>query len=229
MYPNNNQIFDPQYLARRAQQQQQQAAILASVEFTDLTNPVYEDRRRRKSTTNQEKQAISNMGIVRSTNPLPPHFSTPPMLSSSTQQPHQHIPSNHIHIPKKKQLTKRPRAPQRRRAQNRASQRAFRDRKEKHVQHLETELSNLESKFRELQDSHATLGETNEALKAEVDKLRAEIRTMRVLSVGASSPSSPSLSSSSATSPHGENDFDRFDGAMAIGEAEFEPVDDWGF
>ncbi|CAL8575677.1 hypothetical protein XPA_001588 [Xanthoria parietina] len=180
MYPNNNQIFDPQYLARRAQQQQQQAAILASVEFTDLTNPVYEDRRRRKSTTNQEKQAISNMGI-------------------------------------------------RRRAQNRASQRAFRDRKEKHVQHLETELSNLESKFRELQDSHATLGETNEALKAEVDKLRAEIRTMRVLSVGASSPSSPSLSSSSATSPHGENDFDRFDGAMAIGEAEFEPVDDWGF
>lgn len=65
-YPNNtNQILNPQYLARRAQQQQQQAAILASIEFTDLTNPVYEDRRRRKSTTNQDKQAITNMGIVR--------------------------------------------------------------------------------------------------------------------------------------------------------------------
>lgn len=45
---------------------------------------------------------------------------------------------------------------------------------------------------------------------------------MRVLSVGASSPSS-------AASPNGENDFDRFDGVMGIGEAEFEPVDDWGF
>ncbi len=65
-YPNNNhQFLDPQYLARRAQQQQQQAAILASVEFTDLTSPTYEDRRRKISTTNQNKQAISNMGIVR--------------------------------------------------------------------------------------------------------------------------------------------------------------------
>ncbi|KAL8800673.1 MAG: hypothetical protein Q9200_007176, partial [Gallowayella weberi] len=39
-YTNSpNQVLDPQYLARRAHQQQQQAAILASVEFTDLTNP----------------------------------------------------------------------------------------------------------------------------------------------------------------------------------------------
>ncbi|KAL8947062.1 MAG: hypothetical protein Q9222_006621, partial [Ikaeria aurantiellina] len=101
-------LFDPSYLQRRAQQQQQQAAILASVEFTDLTAPVYEDRRRRKSTTMQDKQAISNMGI-------------------------------------------------RRRAQNRASQRAFRERKEKHVQHLEHELETLEAKHRELQKSHSSL------------------------------------------------------------------------
>ncbi|KAL8994721.1 MAG: hypothetical protein Q9169_005385 [Polycauliona sp. 2 TL-2023] len=134
-YYNSNQILDPQYLARRAQQQQQQAAILASVEFTDLTNPVYEDRRRRKSSTSQDKQAISSMGI-------------------------------------------------RRRAQNRASQRAFRDRKEKHVQHLETELSNLESKFRDLQNSHTTLGNTNEQLKNEVETLKGEIKTMRVLGMG---------------------------------------------
>lgn len=87
MYANNNnhQILDPQYLARRAQQQQQQAAILASVEFTDLTNPVYEDRRRRrKSTTNQDKQAISNMGIVR----FRPFLTQPPPLSSSPSNPH---------------------------------------------------------------------------------------------------------------------------------------------
>ena len=70
-YPNDtNQILDSHYLARRAQQQQQQAAILASVEFTDLTNPVYADRRRRKSSTNQDKQAITNMGIVRFSFPL---------------------------------------------------------------------------------------------------------------------------------------------------------------
>ncbi|KAL8776705.1 MAG: hypothetical protein Q9213_008164 [Squamulea squamosa] len=166
-YPNatNNQILDPQYLARRAHQQQQQAAILASVEFTDLTNPVYEDRRRRKSNTNQDKHAISNMGII---------FA------------------------------------QRRRAQNRASQRAFRERKEKHVQHLETELSNLESKFRDLKTSHTTLGETNEALKAEVEQLREEIKTMRVLSV--------------------PNEFDRFEG-LGVGMADgvFETAADFPF
>ncbi|KAL8683192.1 MAG: hypothetical protein Q9186_000804 [Xanthomendoza sp. 1 TL-2023] len=151
-YPTNpNQILDPQYLARRAHQQQQQAAILASVEFTDLTNPVYEDRRRRKSTTAQDKQAISNMGI-------------------------------------------------RRRAQNRASQRAFRERKENHVHHLETELSNLETKFQNLKTSHTTLGETNEALKKEVEQLRQEIRTMRVLSV--------------------PNDFDRYVEADGLFETE---------
>lgn len=94
MYPNNNQIFDPQYLARRAQQQQQQAAILASVEFTDLTNPVYEDRRRRKSTTNQEKQAISNMGIVRYVQPPFTRLPTiPPFLHSLQFSP---PPSSHI-------------------------------------------------------------------------------------------------------------------------------------
>ncbi|KAL8709604.1 MAG: hypothetical protein Q9220_005696 [cf. Caloplaca sp. 1 TL-2023] len=128
-------LLDPSYLQRRAQQQQQQAAILASVEFTDLTAPVYEDRRRRKSTTMQDKQAISNMGI-------------------------------------------------RRRAQNRASQRAFRERKEKHVQHLESELSALEAKHSQLQKSHSNLGESNAQLKAEVETLRTEIRTMRVLGEG---------------------------------------------
>ncbi|KAL8924670.1 MAG: hypothetical protein Q9172_002572 [Xanthocarpia lactea] len=154
---NSHQFLDPQYLARRAQQQQQQAAILASVEFTDLTNPTYEDRRRKESTTNQSKQAISNMGI-------------------------------------------------RRRAQNRASQRAFRERKEKHVQHLETELSNLESKFHDLKTSHTALGETNEALKAEVEQLKEEIKTMRVLS----------------------NDFDRFDGA-GMADGVFETAADFPF
>ncbi|KAL8935422.1 MAG: hypothetical protein Q9216_005440 [Gyalolechia sp. 2 TL-2023] len=112
------------------QQQNQQQNLLNSVEFTDLTAPVHEDRRRRRSTTLQDKQAISNMRI-------------------------------------------------RRRAQNRASQRAFRERKEKHVQHLEHELEALEAKHRELEKSHTNLGATNDKLKQEVESLRSEIKTLK--------------------------------------------------
>ncbi|KAL9038311.1 MAG: hypothetical protein Q9214_005329 [Letrouitia sp. 1 TL-2023] len=42
----------------------EQQAILNSIEFTDLTAPQHEDRRRRKSTTMQDKQTITNMRIV---------------------------------------------------------------------------------------------------------------------------------------------------------------------
>ncbi|KAL9006122.1 MAG: hypothetical protein Q9188_001142 [Gyalolechia gomerana] len=119
-------MIDHQYI----QQQSQQQDMLNSIDFTDLTAPVYEDRRRKKSTTLQDKQAISNMRI-------------------------------------------------RRRAQNRASQRAFRERKEKHVQHLEHELETLEAKHRELMKSHTNLGETNDKLKQEVESLRLEIRTLK--------------------------------------------------
>ncbi|KAL8703181.1 MAG: hypothetical protein Q9201_003630 [Fulgogasparrea decipioides] len=70
-YPS---ISETQYfLQHRRHQQQQQAAILSSVEFTDLTAPVHEDRRRRKSTTLQDKQAISNMRIVRPSFTIPRH------------------------------------------------------------------------------------------------------------------------------------------------------------
>ncbi|KAI4145537.1 MAG: hypothetical protein LQ341_002365 [Variospora aurantia] len=59
-----HQMINAQYL------QQQQQDMLNSVEFTDLTAPVHEDRRRRKSTTMQDKQAISNMRIVSGVPPL---------------------------------------------------------------------------------------------------------------------------------------------------------------
>lgn len=125
-YTSYPHVIDAQYI----QQQNQQQDIFNSVEFTDLTAPVYEDRRRRKSTTMQDKQAISNMRI-------------------------------------------------RRRAQNRASQRAFRERKEKHVQHLEHELETLEAKHRELKESHTNLGASNDRLKQEVESLRSEIKTLK--------------------------------------------------
>ena len=102
----------------------------------------------------------------------------------------------------------RPPPSQRRRAQNRASQRAFRERKEQHVRHLETELSNLESKFHDLKTSYTALGETNEALKAEVEQLRKEIKTMRVLNV--------------------PNDFDRSDG-VGMADGVFETAADFPF
>ncbi|KAL9604007.1 MAG: hypothetical protein Q9219_000769 [cf. Caloplaca sp. 3 TL-2023] len=152
--------MDAQYLQHHQQQQQQQQQkqhdILSSVEFTDLTAPVYEDRRRRKSTTLQDKQAISNMRI-------------------------------------------------RRRAQNRASQRAFRERKEKHVQHLEQELETLEAKHCNLMKSHSHLGETNDKLKQEVESLRAEIKTLKMFGDGGGS------SSSLLGSPVSSSDFDQFD------------------
>lgn len=69
--------------------------------------------------------------------------------------------------------------PQRRRAQNRASQRAFRERKEKHVQHLEHELEELETKHQNLSKSYTDLDSTHSKLKREVQQLRAELETMR--------------------------------------------------
>ncbi|KAI4108542.1 MAG: hypothetical protein L6R37_000978 [Teloschistes peruensis] len=122
-------MTETQYLLQ--QHAQHQAALLSSsVEFTDLTAPVHEDRRRSRkgsTATMLDKQAISNMRI-------------------------------------------------RRRAQNRASQRAFRERKEKHVQALETQLSALEDRHRDLQASHEQMGDKNERLVCEVEGLREEIR-----------------------------------------------------
>ncbi|KAL8932362.1 MAG: hypothetical protein Q9211_006360 [Gyalolechia sp. 1 TL-2023] len=128
--------------ARSLQQQNQQQDLLNSVEFTDFTTSLYEDRRRRKSTTLQDKQAISNMRI-------------------------------------------------RRRAQNRASQRAFRERKEKHVQHLEHELESLEAKHSELEKSHSNLDEANHRLRQEVETLRSEIKTLKTFGDGGSLLGSP--------------------------------------
>jgi septal ring factor EnvC (AmiA/AmiB activator) len=59
----------------------------------------------------------------------------------------------------------------RRRAQNRAAQRAFRERKEKHARDLECQLSALTDKYRTLESSH------NE-LNAAYDKLRKTIELL---------------------------------------------------
>ncbi|MCJ1272367.1 hypothetical protein MMC21_000153 [Puttea exsequens] len=118
--------------------------IVNSIEFTDLTRPQLEDRRRRRSNTAQDKESVSNMRI-------------------------------------------------RRRAQNRASQRAFRERKEKHVQHLEHELEELESKHRTLTKSYTDLDSNHAQLQQEVKALKSElevVKSSRESSVNASDATS---------------------------------------
>ncbi|KAL9128339.1 MAG: hypothetical protein Q9217_002969 [Psora testacea] len=113
---------------------QTQATILNSIEFTDLTNLQHEDshRRRRRSNTQQDKEAASNMRI-------------------------------------------------RRRAQNRASQRAFRERKERHVQHLEHELEVLETKHHNLEKSYSEVEGAHAKLKREVEGLREELGRLKAV------------------------------------------------
>jgi AP-1-like factor len=85
---------------------------------------------------------------------------------------------------------------QKRKAQNRAAQRAFRERKEKHLQ-------DLKLKVEELEKTSESTNHENGLLKAQVEKLQAELREYRkrvsmqsAVSRGAMSNSYPSNSSS---------------------------------
>jgi AP-1-like factor len=60
---------------------------------------------------------------------------------------------------------------QRRRAQNRAAQRAFRERKEKHARDLEVQLSELTVKYRSLETSHSELSAAYEKLQKTLELL----------------------------------------------------------
>jgi len=62
----------------------------------------------------------------------------------------------------------------RRRAQNRASQRAFRDRKEKHMRELEERLKELEGRHSDLTQSYESLQLEYSSVKHELDKLRKD-------------------------------------------------------
>jgi hypothetical protein len=62
----------------------------------------------------------------------------------------------------------------RRRAQNRASQRAFRDRKEKYVKEVEERLKELENKYNNLSEAHENLRREYVTLKRELDTMSVE-------------------------------------------------------
>ncbi len=68
---------------------------------------------------------------------------------------------------------------QRRRAQNRASQRAFRDRKEQHVKNLESELKELGGKYKDLEKSYDSLNSSHNSLKTEMKRLTTENEVLR--------------------------------------------------
>jgi hypothetical protein len=68
---------------------------------------------------------------------------------------------------------------QRRRAQNRASQRAFRDRKEQYVKNLENQLKELGEKYKDLEKSYDDLNSSHDALKTELKRLTTEIELLR--------------------------------------------------
>jgi hypothetical protein len=63
------------------------------------------------------------------------------------------------------------RTPQRRRAQNRAAQRAFRERKEQNARELEEKLSSLEGRYGQLEETNAKLRDAYAKLKTVLDIL----------------------------------------------------------
>jgi len=67
----------------------------------------------------------------------------------------------------------------RRRAQNRASQRAFRDRKEKHVKELEHKLQDLEEKHNNLSESHEQLQQEYDTARKQLARLTQENESLR--------------------------------------------------
>lgn len=68
---------------------------------------------------------------------------------------------------------------QRRRAQNRASQRAFRERKEKHVKGLEHQLEDLYEKHQDLLQSYTRQAEEVAKLNTRIAELNAELTSLR--------------------------------------------------
>lgn len=88
---------------------------------------------------------------------------------------------------------------QRRRAQNRASQRAFRERKEKHMRSLKLMLNNLGEKHRTLLESYSQQSEVAMKLRTRVAELDAETKALSRASGGGQSRCSMSRSSTSSS------------------------------
>jgi AP-1-like factor len=104
--------------------------------------------------------------------PRPPPHAEPTFAASHSSVPAErtHTTSGVSHSPKYLQSPVLI-SEQRRRAQNRAAQRAFRERKEKHARDLEGQLSVLTDKYNKLEVSHFELNAAYEKLRKTIELL----------------------------------------------------------
>ncbi|CAN9404413.1 unnamed protein product [Alternaria sp. RS040] len=112
------------------------------------------------------------------------------------EEPKDQIHRMHSSSGERKNLTA---AQGRRKAQNRVAQRAFRERKERHVRGLETRLATLES-------STCFLRSENESLKMALQRVLAETKVLRASSERLLAWSQPALVSSLRPEPHPQLD-----------------------
>ncbi|KAK4242032.1 hypothetical protein C8A03DRAFT_40601 [Achaetomium macrosporum] len=85
-------------------------------------------------------------------------------------------------------------AQSRRKAQNRAAQRAFRERKERHVKELESRLQQLEQAQQEAVSE-------NEKLRRDLQKITTENEILRATSIAAANAGSPAAAAPTTTGP----------------------------
>ena len=156
MFNNTTMPYDIfQYAATPATFYPTTQTTKAPVEYTQSTTLDSSDRRRRRSdstsTSVKDKDTIPNMHLVSWT------FEVPALglgLAFTNLQ-------------------------QRRRAQNRASQRAFRERKEKHVKGLEHQLEDLHEKHQDLLQSYTRQADEVTKLNNRIAELTSELGTLR--------------------------------------------------
>ncbi|KAB2580156.1 Basic-leucine zipper (bZIP) transcription factor [Lasiodiplodia theobromae] len=109
----------------------------------------------------------------------------------------------------------------RRRAQNRAAQRAFRERKEKHAKDLEAQLAVLSDRYGKLEQSHAELNTAYERLRRTLELLTAPTSSS---SPSCSSEMSPPASSGAGEDADADGEFEA-EGFLLDGVAGNEMVD----
>ncbi|CAI6337504.1 unnamed protein product [Periconia digitata] len=93
----------------------------------------------------------------------PPYCSPPPLP--------QQLDQVYGQVPQSSSADRQHTTSGRRRAQNRAAQRAFRERKEKHARDLEVQLSALTERYNKLESSHSELNAAYEKLRKTIELL----------------------------------------------------------
>jgi hypothetical protein len=112
-------------------------------------------------------------------------------------------------------------SPQRRRAQNRASQRAFRERKEKHVKGLETQLELLNEKHQDLLCSYNKQSDCIVKLNREIAKLMTDLKALKT-SKGDGEETLRHVCKGKATAAQEQRNSDAYDNGAASAPDKFD-------